>query len=227
VKVRDRLVVAVLLVGVVLVATWMLLVSPERSQVSATATQVTAERGALTTAQSQLNSARTAATTYEGHLSQVAQVVHAVPQTAAEANLFSTIDKLAGVPVDFREIDITGPGATAVGPGELTLTFNMWTTYTDLRNFLSALDDLTVTDGTGVSAKGRLITVTSVALVPVNATPTVPANVLKATISAQAYLQPTGIAVTPPAGATGSTGVNGAPSATGLPSTAASSGRTG
>lgn len=226
-KVRDRLVVAIVLAGVVLAGTWMLLVSPERSQVNDTATQVTAERSALTTAESQLDSARSAATAYEGRLSQVAQVVRAVPQSAAEAELISTIEKLAGVPVDFREIDINGPATTPLGPGELTLTFNMWVTYTDLRNFLTALDALTVTDGTGVSAKGRLITVTAVTLAPTNSAPSVPANVVKATITAQAYLQPTGITITPATGATGSTAVNGAPSATGLPSTAASSGRAG
>jgi hypothetical protein len=191
---------------------WVLLVSPERSQVAAISSQIDAQRTALATAQGQVATARTAAIGYAGHLRQIDAVLRAVPPVPGEAALIATIDRLAGTQVDFRELDLGAAGATAAGPLSLELKFTYWTTYQGLQNFLTALDSLTTTDGSNVNANGRLFTVTSVSLTPLGDSALAPPNVTKATVSALAYLQ---AAPAVASGATGTTGATGAPTVTG------------
>lgn len=211
-RVRDRLIIAVIAAVVVVGAMWVLLVSPERGQVSSLSSQITAERAALGTAELQAAAARSAANGYVGHLHQIDEVMRAVPQTPAEANVVATIDQLAGQKVDFRTLSLGAGGATASGPTSLTTTFTFWTTYAGLQSFLTSLDNLTQTDGTALNASGRLFTVTNVALVPLGAASGAPVNGTSATITAQAYLQNVPAApTTAPGGATGATGSAGGP----------------
>ncbi len=210
-RVRDRLVIAVIVVVALAGGMWLMLVSPERATVATLSTQITAERAALVTAEAQVVSARRAATSYVSDLHQIDEVMRAVPEVPAEADVVATIDRLTGTYVqpDFREIDVGSNLATGAGPGSVELTFTYWTTYQGLQNFLAALDGLTVTDGHNVSASGRLFTVTSVTLAPLSS-PAAPPNVTRATITAQVYLQG-GLSATvaPATGATGTTGVSG------------------
>jgi hypothetical protein len=217
-RVADRLIAAIVAVLVVVGAMWVLLVSPERSQVAAVSTQIDAQRTALATAQAQVANARTAAIAYVGHLRQIDAVLRAVPPVPGEAALIATIDRLAGTKVDFREFDLGAASATAGGPMSLGLTFTYWTTYQGLQSFLTALDGLTTTDGSNVSANGRLFTVTSVSMTSLSDPTLAPPNVTKATVSALAYLQGTPAAAsgaTGAIGATGTTGATGAPAVTG------------
>ena len=222
-RVRDRLIVAVLAAVVVVGATWIMLVSPERSQVSSLSTQIATERTSLLAAQGQLASARHATAGYIADIHQINDVTTAVPPSPGEAALITTISKLAGTTVDFHELDVGGNGATASGPVSLGLTFTFFSSYQNLQDFLASIDALTKTNGSRVSATGRLFTVTSVAL-----TPTSPTK-MKATITAQAYVQG---AVAPaaaaaPAGTTAPAGAAGAVSSTTTPSTAATPAVTG
>ncbi len=210
-RVRDRLAVALVAVACLVGAMWLLLVSPERSQVTSLNSQVASERGALASAESQVAAARDAADGYVGHLRQIDQVMRAVPQTPGEAQIVATIDKLTGTQVepDFRELDIGGSSGTPDGPVSVQLSFTYWTTYIGLQNFLAALDKLTATDGTNVSANGRLFTVLSVSLGALNEPAQAPSNVTKASITVQAYLQPGATTTSPSTGATGATGATG------------------
>jgi Tfp pilus assembly protein PilO len=208
VRVRDRLVIALLLTFVVAGGMWLLLVTPERTQVSSLATQIATQRAALATAETQALAARRAVTGYVGHLHQIDQVMRAVPLVPAEAEVVATIDKLTGQKVqpDFREIDVGANGASAAGPVALDLTFTFWATYHGLQDFFTALDNLTATDGLSVNASGRLFTINSVALTPLQQAG-VPSDVLRVAISAQAYLQSdtTAAAATTTTPATGAT----------------------
>jgi hypothetical protein len=204
---RDRLAFAVVLTVALIGAMWVVLVSPERGKVSSLSTQIATQRTALATAESQVGSARSAASEYVGHLHQISQVIRAVPQTSAEADLVATIDKLAGTNVDFRSLNLSAGAGTAAGPVSITMTFTFWASYQGLQSFLTALDNLTQTDGTSVSSSGRLFTVTAVALAPL-----APPDRTAATITAMAYLQG---ATT---GATGTAGASvAAPTGTGAP----------
>jgi hypothetical protein len=211
-SVRDRLVLAVIAAALIAGAMWILLVAPERSQVTALSTQIDTARAALVTAQSGLASARTAAAGYVEDVHQIAEVMTAVPPSPGEAALIRTITKLAGTKVDFHELDVANGGATATGPVALGLTFTFEASYQNLQNFLAALDALATTDGSKVNASDRLFTIGSVALSPLSPTTT------KASITASVYLQGAAAAATAPTGAT---------SPTASPATAASSGATG
>ncbi|HXR13838.1 MAG TPA: hypothetical protein VN740_04190 [Solirubrobacteraceae bacterium] len=195
---RDRLVLALIATVLVAGAMWVILVSPERSQVNSLSTQIAAEQTALTGAQTQLTAARDAVAAYVGHIHQIDEVMRAVPTSPGEAALIKTIVKLAGTSVDFHELDVGTSNPSSAGPMAMGLTFTFNANYGNLQSFLSAIDALTSTDGTQVSSSGRLFTIQTVSLTPASSGST------KATIVASVYQQaPTAVAT----GATGATGV--------------------
>jgi Tfp pilus assembly protein PilO len=201
-RARDRLVVAILAAALVAGGVWLSLVSPERAQVATLSAQIATDRTTLTTAEQSLASARSAAASYVGHIHQIDAVMRAIPPSPAEAELITTIVKLAGTNVDFHELDVGGNAATTAGPTALSLSFTFSATYGNLQTFLAAIDSLTSTDGSTLNTNGRLFTINSVALEPS------PPSSTTATISAVVYQQsgPMGGA----AGATGATGATGA-----------------
>jgi hypothetical protein len=207
VRVRDRLVVAVIVAVALVGLMWVALVSPERKQVTTLDAQITSQRSALVAAEAQVASARQAVNGYVGHLHQIKEVIKAVPKVPAQAEVVATIDRLTGTKVepDFRELDVGADTPTGTGPIALGLTFTYWTTYRALQHFLARLDSLTKTDGLSVNSSGRLFTVTAVSLTPLGS-PQAPANVTRATVTAQVYLQGSASAVAPATGATGATG---------------------
>jgi hypothetical protein len=211
-RVRDRLVLAVIAAAILAGAMWILLVAPERSQVTSLSAQIDTARAALVTAQSQLASARSAAAGYVDDVHQIAEVITAIPPSPGEAALIRTITRLAGTKVDFHELDVASGGATATGPVSLGLTFTFETSYQNLQNFLAALDALATTDGSKVNASDRLFTIGSVALAPQSPTTT------KASVTGSVYLQGAAAVATAPTGATSSTA---------SPATAATSAVTG
>lgn len=202
-RVRDRLVVAVIVAALIAGAMWILVVSPERSQVSSLSTQITTARASLVAAQSQLARARSAAAGYVDDVHQISEVMTAIPPAPGEAALIRLITRLAGTKVDVHELDLANGGATASGPVSLGLSFTFDTSYHNLQNFLAALDALTTTDGSKVNAHDRLFTVGSVSLVPLSPTTT------KASVTGSAYIQGAAAVATAPAGATSPTGTTG------------------
>jgi Tfp pilus assembly protein PilO len=195
-RVRDRLIVAVIAAVIVVAGMWTLVVSPERNQVSALGGQIASERLSLLTAQQQLSKSRAAADSYVSNVHQIDAVMRAIPPTPQEAKLIRTIVRLAGTKVDFHALNIQGIGA-ATGAQSLTLSFTFKATYVNLQNFLAAIDALTKTHASGVTANGRLFTISSVSLAPT------PPNATTASVSAVVYQQSGPIG--PPAGATGAT----------------------
>ncbi len=202
-RVRDRLVVAVIVAALIAGAMWILVVSPERSQVSSLSTQIVTARASLVAAQTQLARARSAAAGYVDDVRQISEVMTAIPPAPGEAALIRTITSLAGTKVDVHELDLANGGATSSGPVSLGLSFTFDTSYHNLQNFLAALDALTTTDGSKVNAHDRLFTVGSVSLVPLSPTTT------KANVTGSAYIQGAAAVTTAPAGATSPTGTTG------------------
>ena len=202
-RVRDRLVVAVIVAALIAGAMWILVVSPERSQVSSLSTQIVTARASLVAAQTQLARARSAAAGYVDDVRQISEVMTAIPPAPGEAALIRTITSLAGTKVDVHELDLANGGATSSGPVSLGLSFTFDTSYHNLQNFLAALDALTTTDGSKVNAHDRLFTVGSVSLVPLSPTTT------RASVTGAAYLQGAAAVATAPAGATSPTGLTG------------------
>jgi Tfp pilus assembly protein PilO len=202
-RVRDRLVLAVVAAALLAGAMWILLVAPERSQVSSLSTQIDTARAALVTAQSELASARSAAAGYVDDVHQISEVMTAIPPSPGEAALIRTITRLAGTKVDFHELDLASGGVTATGPVSLGLSFTFKTSYHNLQNFLAALDALATTDGSKVHASDRLFTIGSVSLAPLSPTTTT------AGVTASVYLQGAAAAATVPTGTTSPTGLTG------------------
>jgi len=202
-KVRDRLIVAVVAAIVVIGAVWLLLVSPERDKASSLSAAIVAEQTALSDAKATLAAARSAAAGYPGDVRALANVITAVPTSIDEPTVIKTITKLAGTKVDVHEIDVAGGDSSAASADTATtpstaqtlgLSFTFNTTYRNLQQFLTGLDNLTQTDGTNISATGRLFTVSAISFHPTQAP-----DGLQAAVAAQSYSQNT-------AGATGATG---------------------
>lgn len=198
-KVRDRLIVAVVAAVVAIGAVWLLVVSPERNQASALSAQIAAEQTALIPAQASLAAAKAAAAGYAGDVHTIAQVTTAIPTSVDLPNVIATITKLAGTSVNVHELDVGGTSVTSAGPTTFGVTFTFEASYSSLQSFLAELDSLTATDGTNIAASGRLFTVGGVALTPL------PPNRTKATVTATTYLQTQGGASTGATAATGAT----------------------
>lgn len=199
-KVRDRLIVAVVAAIVVIGAVWLLLVSPERNKASSLSAQIVTEQTALSDAKASLAASRSAAAGYPGDVRALVNVVTAVPASIDEPTVITTVTRLAGTKVDVHAIGVSSADASssstatpATGSANaLALSFTFNTTYLGLQKFLASLDNLTQTDGTNISATGRLFTVSSIQF-----TPNGPGGI-QAAISAQSYSQNI-------AGATGAT----------------------
>jgi hypothetical protein len=202
-KVRDRLIIAVVAAVIAIGAVWLLLVSPERNKASSLSAQIATEQAALGPAQASLVAARTAAAGYPSDVRALAQVITAIPRTVDEPGVIRTITKLAGTSVDVHEIDLGGDGASPQGPLELGLSFTFNSTYGALQAFIDSIDHLLSTDGANIVADGRLFTIEGVALSPV------PPHGTRATVTAVAYDQAP--AAAPAAGATGASQTVAAP----------------
>ena len=211
-RVRERLILAVIAAVIVVGAVWLVLVSPERSKASDLGTQIATERAALVSAQASLTSALATAAGYPADVAAISHVMTAVPPDPQEPNIVTTITKLAGTSVDVHEISVGGAAATSAGPIGIGLTFTFKTTYASLESFIAKLDNLLKTDGTHVDASGRAFTVNSVALAPLAP------NQTTATVTLDAYAQnaaaPVASTTTSPTTPTGATGTTGATTTT-------------
>jgi hypothetical protein len=197
-RVRDRLVLAVVAAVVVIAAMWLVVVSPERKQVTTLSGEIASERASLQDAQAALASSRVAVAGYVGHVHQIEAALRAIPVTPQEATLVRTIVNLAGTKVDFHNLDVQGASGAAAGATGLSLNFQFDATYGNLQNFLNEVDDLAKVDGTTLDADGRLFTINSISLTPA------PPSSTTASVSAVVYEQ------AGPVGPTSATGASGA-----------------
>jgi Tfp pilus assembly protein PilO len=216
---RDRMVLIGVLVLVVLGASWMLAVSPERKQAATLGAEVTTAKTQLASAEGQLANARAAQSQYAAAYSSVVSLGKAVPPTQEVPAL---IDQIAFATheknVDFTSIT-SGSGTTSAASSasssfaQLPFTFTFEGSYFDLEHLFGQLTDFaTPTPSGALKVNGRLLTVESVRLAPSTSGSSKPGASLGthliATITATAYTLPAsqgltaGATVTSPTGAT-------------------------
>ncbi len=213
---RDRIVLIVVVLLAVLGGGWMLVVSPERKQASKLTAQVESAKAALATAETELSGARAAQTQYASAYSSIVKLGKAVP---AEQEVPSLIYQLAQASnqqqVDFNSISsgtvATGAAAaaatsTAAAAAFSQMPFNFVFNggFFDLEHLFKQLTAFTTLTSSGtLKVSGRLLTIQSVKLVPVESSSGSGKKVkrtLSGTITATAYQLPAGQGVT--AGAT-------------------------
>jgi len=203
---RDRIVIIAVAVLAMLGAGWMLVVSPERKQASKLAGEVSAAQAQLSTAEGQLSNARAAQSQYSAAYASVVSLGKAVPPAPEVPSLiFQLAHATNQTQVDFNSIT-TGAGATsstaaaaakaaapaAFVPMPFTFVFNGG--FFELEHLFGNLTAFTTVSRTGtLNVSGRLLTVQSVKLAPVQTSGgagKTPTRTLSGTITATAYQLP-------------------------------------
>jgi hypothetical protein len=242
---RDRLMLVGFLALAVLLGAWFTTIAPERERAAKIAAEVETARKQLASAESAADSAKNARAQYSNAYASLVSLGQAVPASAETPGLIYTLDKAThSRNVDFSSITATTTGSTssaaaATAAAQNTtfsqepFTFVFNGSFVDLYKLLDQLEGFTVQSSTGaLHVNGRLLTIDSVSLAPntsaaessstTSGKPKSPQ--LTGTITATAYVLPTG--ATPLAGATpsspaGATATPASSSASGTPATPA------
>jgi hypothetical protein len=209
---RDRMVLMVVSVLVVLAAAWLLVVSPERQKASQLGGQVTAAQAQLVTAEGQVASARTAQSQYSAAYTSIVKLGKAVPAGQEVPSLIYQLDQASNSKqVDF--FSITSAGGTGASAGsaastpttpaaaasggltQMPFTFVFNGSYNELYHLFDQLNRFTVrTASGGLRVSGRLLTIQSVKLAPVTGSESAVgksiAPRLTGTVTATAYVLP-------------------------------------
>jgi hypothetical protein len=224
---RDRIVLMVVAVAAVLVAVWIEVVSPERQQANKLGGQVAAAHSHLTSAEGQLAHARSAESQYSSAYAAMVNLGKAVPPTQEVPALIDELSQASQQKaVNFQSI-ASGAGsgsgaaggaaassttsasaatAAAGGISAVPFTFTFEGSYFDLEHLFHQLAGFATLDTSGeIEVSGRLLTIQSVSLTPVNAATTAASgsqrpSKLSGTITASAYVLPAGPASTAPGG---------------------------
>jgi Type II secretion system (T2SS), protein M len=238
---RDRIVLIVIGALAVLGAAWLLLVSPERKQASKLEAQVSAARAELSSAEGQLADARNAQAQYGKAYTAIVDLGKAVPVSQEVPSLIYELEAASNLKrVNFVSIT-SGTGAGGSGPGaggagaaasastasgaasagfsQMPFTFTFEGGFFELYKLFQKLNGFTVRTASGdVKVSGRLLTIQSVKLAPVNNSGGSSGSgkagcgcLLTGNVTATAYTLPAGQSLTGgatpsgPAGITGST----------------------
>lgn len=196
---RGRLIGCIALALVIVVAAWVALVSPKRSQVSNLSAQITAEQGAVATDVTELTAGKQARAAYGKQIHAIDVVDKSVPLSDEEPSLIKLIDREEkGYAIGWQSASFSPGGAASGSIGAFALDFSYTTTkWSNLQRFFAGLDNLTRTDGTNIGASGRLFTIDSLSVQPDGP------NTVQASVSMTAYVLPdTGAAGTTSATAT-------------------------
>jgi Tfp pilus assembly protein PilO len=220
---RDRIVIIVVATLAILGAVWLLAVSPKREQASKLEAQVSAASATLASAEGQVASARSDQARYEAAYASVVSLGKAVPASQEVPGLIYQLDQASNQKdVEFASITAGGGGSSsssatsasaAAGAGftAMPFTFVFNGTYQDLYHLFQQLNNYTVQTSSGVQVSGRLLTIQGVKLAPVGNSSAASGAAksreeLSGTITATAYVLPTGQGLTGGATATSPTG---------------------
>jgi hypothetical protein len=206
---RDRLVLIVVCVLVVLGGGWVLVVSPQRKQASKLKAEVSTASSQLSAAESQLANAREAKARYASAYSSIVSLGKAVPPGREVASLVYQLSRASDQKhVEFASI-VNGSGggsaaSSSSSPGaqpaalagftQMPFTFVFNGTFFDLYHLFQGLNRFTVrTASGGVQVSGRLLTIQSAKLAPTAQGAAGAAGgpqLLTGTITATAYVLP-------------------------------------
>lgn len=239
---RDRLVVTVIAVLVVLGACWVLVVSPERKKANGLSSQVATAKSSLATAEAKLNTARAAQARYASAYAEIVSLGKAVPTTQEIPSLIYQLSAASKQKsVVFESIGIGSGGssasststsssssssssssatanAAAAGFEQVPFTFSFSGSYASLESMLGKLTDLATMNSSGqLEVSGRLLTIGSLKLSP-DTSGTNGSRGLSASITATAYQLPAEAAsASSSTSSTATTPTVGAPSSTTAP----------
>jgi Tfp pilus assembly protein PilO len=225
-KGNSRLIFAVLGVIVLAGAFWMLLLSPKREEAKELGKQVQQLQGTLAQHESEVETAVAAKREFAANYGQLVVLGKAVPADSETASLLVQIEKISErAGVRFEEISLAAEGSetaaaaptvesgsptevaastmplgASIGPAGLAVmpySLNFTGSFFQISHFIHGLDNMVKTTNEKVSVDGRLITVNSFSLSPVEEQGS---NELQAAFSVTTYLTPPEQGVT--AGAT-------------------------
>jgi hypothetical protein len=208
---RDRLALIGISSLALLAIVWLLLVSPERKRAAELDKQVSAASAQLASAEGEASNARTAQTHYATAYASVVNLGKAVPPSEEVPALiyqlaqasdqkhveFSSITTGTSAPGTSPSSAASAPAsASASGAGftQMPFTFIFNGGFDDLYHLFVQLDKSTVQTSTGLQVSGRLLTLQSVKLEPTDAAGK--SAGLTGTISATAYVLPSGQGLT-------------------------------
>jgi Tfp pilus assembly protein PilO len=241
---RDRMVLIVVAVVAALGAAWVLVVSPESERASKLGAQVAAARTKLAGAESQAANARQAQAQYAAAYASVVSLGKAVPASQEVPSLIYQLTRASNEKdVDFSSITAgssssgsssstapseAGSSAAAAGFSELPFTFVFEGSFFDLEHLFRRLADFTTVDHTGaLQVNGRLLTIQGVSLAPQSGSESGKGTSdLTGSITATAYVLPTGQGLTGSASAASPTGAGAGTSAASSTTTAPASSAT-
>jgi hypothetical protein len=208
---RDRTILLVLCVGVALVAPWLLVVSPKRSQASKLQSQINGVQSQLAGLHTQAASAEAARSSYAKSFTALVRLGEAVPTDDNTPSLIYQLQSAANAAhVDFQSLTFNaGQGASSgasspvasqasaaalppgasVGPAGFPIepfTFTFQGNFFHLADFLGRLQRFVTMGDQQLSVSGRLMTLNAISLGPGSAG----FPQITATISATTFLLP-------------------------------------
>jgi len=226
---RDRTVIMLVALVVVLGGVWLEIVSPEREKASKLNAQITSAQSQLATAEAQLNDARGAESRYAAAYESIVNLGKAVPPTQEVPSLIYQIAAAShDKRVDFAAISGGSGGGSSSSSASsassaaastfaqlpFTLTFNGG--FFELEHLMRQLSDLTTLSSPGhVDVSGRLLTVQSVKLALANGDGFSNTNELTGTITADAYVLPASQGLTAGASASSPSPASSTPASSG------------
>jgi hypothetical protein len=235
---RDRMVLAAVLVIVLLGGGWIAMVSPERKKASSLVSQVNEARSQLNSAETKLSGARAAQAQYATAYASLVSLGKAVPASQEVPALMVELAQASNEKnVEFSSITATAtggsssptPAATVVasaGFSQMPFTFIFNGSFFSLERLFEQLNGYTVRTAAGdLKVSGRLLTIQGVKLAPLT-TPSEEASGkssaarLTGTITATAYVLPTGEGLTGGATPSSPTPSSAAPASSSSPSSA-------
>jgi Tfp pilus assembly protein PilO len=209
---RDRMVVLVVLTLAVLAGGWLFVVSPRRDKAAKLASQVSNAEAQLASAESQLNAASAAQAGYQHAYASLVRLGKAVPASQEVPSLIYQLAEASNHKnVEFASVT-TGAGGSspaavgaspaAAGFSQMPFTFVFTGNFTDLYHLFQQLNEFAVQTSSGnVRVSGRLLTIQGIQLAPITSTSgssssTASSQQLTGTVTATAYVLPSGQTVT-------------------------------
>jgi len=160
---RGRLIASGMVALVVVLAVWLIVVSPERSTASNLLSQISSERQTLAAAETQLANARAARTGYRAEVHALQVLLDAIPTSDQEPQLIDLINALeVGHVIDWKVTSFSS--GAAGGFTALHISFSFEAGYMNLQQFIAAIDAFNKSDGSNLVSTGRLATVDSLTL---------------------------------------------------------------
>jgi hypothetical protein len=206
---QTRALAGVIVVGLaLLVALWVMAISPKRAESAKVAANVAAQESRLSAATAQLGGYRVSRKQFTGLLSELREINKAVPLRGDIAPmLFDLQNRARARGSDLRLVALkagaapttgttgTTPGAVA-GPGGLSVlpfTFEYTGKYFDLLEILKTVRQSVRTAGGDLKIGGRLLTIDGLAFNRLDKS-----KLTKAVVNATAYIAPDGAATPQP-----------------------------